>query len=54
MARKKTNDDTPLQLIPDGNSQAGAARRLVRARGRTTLKCYYPWKERSGLPALEA
>ncbi|MFZ0928545.1 MAG: hypothetical protein WAN11_08090 [Syntrophobacteraceae bacterium] len=28
MAKKKINDDTPLQLIRDGNSPAGAARRL--------------------------
>jgi hypothetical protein len=35
MAKKKINDDTLLQLIRDGNSPAEAARRLVRARGRT-------------------
>jgi len=28
MAKKKINDDTLLQLIPDGNSPAEAARRL--------------------------
>jgi DNA-binding transcriptional LysR family regulator len=28
MAKKKINDDTLLQLIRDGNSPAGAARRL--------------------------
>ena len=28
MAKKKINDDTVLQLIRDGNSPAGAARRL--------------------------
>ncbi|MGO9017019.1 MAG: hypothetical protein ACLQVJ_01570 [Syntrophobacteraceae bacterium] len=28
MVKKKINDDTLLQFIPDGNSPAGAARRL--------------------------